>query len=108
MGNRLVLMSWLALLAWQIAWHGLLPTPFGSRSWVLVLLATAPLLVLTRGVWQGRQRSYFWAMFLVMLYFLVGVMEAWSNADQRIAAIVQLLLTLGFFSGLLVSWRAPG
>ena len=107
LGKRLVLLSWLFLLGWQLAWHGLLPPPHGSRSWVLALLATAPLLVLTRGVWQARQRSYFWAMFLVMLYFLVAVMEAWSNADQRLAAITQLVLTLVFFCGLFISWRAP-
>lgn len=107
MGHHLVLVSWLALMGWQIAWHGLLEPPLGNRSWILVLLATAPLLALTRGVWLARERSYFWAMFLVMLYFLVAVTEAWSNAEQRFAAIVQLLLTLSFFGGLLVIWRAP-
>lgn len=107
LARRLVQYSWLALLAWQITWHGLLPLPLGSRSWLLALLAAAPLALLTRGVWQARHRSYFWAMFLVMLYFMAGVTEAWSNADQRAAAMLQVFLALGFFGGLVISWRTP-
>ena len=41
-----------------------------------------------------------WGTFLVMMYFIVGVMEVWSNAAQRMPAIVQLALTGGFFLGL--------
>lgn len=93
-------LAWLALLAWQLAWHAGLPEPAGSRNAWLAVLAALPLLALTPGVLRGRPRSHFWAMFLVMAYLVVGIVEAWANPPQRAAAALQVLLCLGYF----VAW----
>jgi uncharacterized membrane protein len=36
-----------------------------------------------------------------MLYFMIGVVEVWSNTPQRAAAAVQVALCLSYFGGLL-------
>lgn len=98
---RLLRGSWLALLAWQPAWHGLLPAPCGSQNAVLALAALAPLLAFTPGVLRAAPRVLFWTQLLVMLYFMVGVVEVWSNPAQRAAAAVQVALCLTYFAGVL-------
>ena len=93
---------WAGLLAWQLAWHALIPEPHGSANWALALLALLPLVPLSAGTWRHHQKTLAWSMFLVMLYFIVGVMEAWSNPPQRIPALIQIGLTCGFFVGLVL------
>lgn len=82
--------AYLALLAWQVAWHGLLPEPAGSESPVLALGAALPLLLPLRGVLRLRARGVTWASYLLILYLMVGVTESWSNPSQRAAALVQV------------------
>lgn len=89
---RIVRWSWLALIALQPLWHGLLPQPLGAQSWPLAAIATVPLLLPLRGLWRGSLRSVTWAGYLSMLYLVVGVMEAWANPPQRITALVQVVL----------------
>jgi hypothetical protein len=74
---------YLALIALQPVWHGLLPPPAGNGNWALAVLATVPLLLPLRGVWSGTLRAMAWAGYLSMLYLVVGVMEAWANPPQR-------------------------
>jgi len=93
-----------SLLAWQWVWHAVFPAPLGNaRPW-LALVASLPLLVLLPGVWSGRARAQIWAAYLVLPYFLVGVMEAWSNPAQRLPALVQA----GLATALLGAVSLPG
>lgn len=47
-----------------------------------------------------------WAGYLVTLYLVVGVTEAWSNPEQRIPAMVQTLLVVVYIGSLLVFSRS--
>lgn len=106
--QRLVTASYLALIALQPAWHALLPPPAGAGSWLLACVATVPLLLPLRGLLQGSLRSMTWAGYLVMLYLVIGVMEAWSNPPQRLAALLQVALVVVYVASLLVfSRQAP-
>lgn len=96
MQQRFVFAAYLALLLLQITWHGLLPEPTGSQNWVLVLVASLPLVLPLAGIAAGRMRSMTWGSFLAVLYFVVGVMEAWSNPAQRIPAVIQIVLSLAY------------
>lgn len=97
---------YLALIALQPVWHGLLPPPAGNGNWALALLATGPLLLPLRGVWQGTLRGMTWAGYLSMLYLVVGVMEAWANPPQRPVALLQVALVSGLVGSILVFSRA--
>jgi uncharacterized membrane protein len=85
----------------QPVWHALLPAPWGTGSWWLAAVTTAPLLLPLRGVLRGSLRSMTWAGYLLMLYLLIGVTEAWSNPPQRLPALLQSLLVCGFVGSLL-------
>lgn len=97
---------YLALIALQPLWHALLPSPHGARNWILAAVATAPLLLPLKGVLAGSLRSMTWAGYLVMLYLIIGVTEAWANPPQRLPAMMQVLLVAGFVASLLVFSRS--
>ena len=108
MDRRWVSGLYLALIALQIVWHALLPPPHGSGNWILAAVAVVPLLLPLKGVLQGSLRSMTWAGYLVMLYLIVGIMEAWANPPQRAAALIQVLLVACFIGCLLVFSRSAG
>ena len=108
MDRRWVSGLYLALIALQIVWHALLPPPHGSGNWILAALAVVPLLLPLKGVLQGSLRSMTWAGYLVMLYLVIGIMEAWANPAQRLAALLQVVLVAVFVVSVLVfSRRQP-
>lgn len=107
MALRLVIGSYLALIALQPTWHALLPEPAGNGNWILALVATAPLLLPLRGLLKGSLRSMTWAGYLVMLYLIIGIMEAWANPPQRLAALAQIVLVVIFVWSVLVFSRKP-
>jgi uncharacterized membrane protein len=77
----------------------------GTGSWFLALAAVCPLLLPLRGLLKGSLRSMTWAGYLVMLYLMVGITEAWTNPAQRIPALAQTFLVAIFMGSLLVFSR---
>jgi uncharacterized membrane protein len=104
--RHLVSWSYLGLIFLQAIWHGLLPPPRGTGSWLLATIAILPLLLPLKGVLAGSLRSMTWAGYLTMLYLVIGVMEAWSNPPQRIPALFQVLLVAAYVGSLLAFSRA--
>lgn len=100
------MLCYIAIFALQPIWHGLLPVPVGNRSLALTLLSTSPLLIPLGGILLRQTRSMIWGGYLVVLYFIVGVMEAWSNPPQRYLALLQVGLTL-LYVYLLVNITRP-
>jgi uncharacterized membrane protein len=100
--------TWLGLIILQPVWLGLLPPPAGPGSWVLAALATVPLLLPMRGVWRGSLRALTWAGYLAMLYLVIGVVEAWANPPQRLAALLQIVLVAAYVGSALGFSRADG
>lgn len=98
--------SYLALIALQTLWHAALPPPGGAGSWKLAMLATMPLLLPLKGLLAGSLRAMTWAGYLVMLYLVVGVMEAWANPEQRVPALAQVVLVIAYVGSLLAFSRS--
>ena len=86
--------AFVAVLAWQLIWHGLLPPPMGSRNIGLAVFACLPLLIPLPGLLRSKYRSMIWAGLFMMLYMTIGIMEIWSNPPQRIPASVQVALAV--------------
>jgi uncharacterized membrane protein len=77
----------------------------GSGNWLLALAAVFPLLLPLKGLLKGSLRSMTWAGYLVMLYLLIGITEAWSNPAQRIPALLQTFLVVVFVASVLIFSR---
>ena len=89
-----MLAAYFGTLAWQIIWHGLLPPPLGAHNIWLVSIACIPLLIPLAGLARKNYRSMIWAGVLLILYFTIGIMEAWSNPPQRLPALIQMYMLL--------------
>ena len=108
MATRLLAVSWLALLATQLAWHVLLPPPHGTRNFWLAVILVVPLLLPLRGILAGSIRSITWGGYLSMLYLVIGVTEAWANTPQRIPALQQVLVVVVYVAAAVAfSRRVP-
>jgi len=106
-GDRHAVVTWsyFALLILQPVWHTLLPQPFGAVSWRLGLLAAIPLIFPLKGILSGSMRSMTWGGYLLLLYLVVGIMEAWSNPPQRVPALIQTALVVICIWGILAFSR---
>ena len=89
-----MLAAYFGTLVWQVVWHGLLPPPFGARNVWLTGIACIPLLIALPGLARMRYRSMIWAGLLLIPYFAIGIMEAWTNPPQRLPALVQVALAV--------------
>jgi uncharacterized membrane protein len=103
--KNLLKAAYLALIILQPLWHALLPPPYGAGNWVLAAVATVPLLLPLKGLLGNSLRSMTWAGYLVMLYLVIGIMEAWSNSPQRISALTQTALVIIFVGSVLAFSR---
>lgn len=83
-----------------------MPRPAGAGNWLLALAAVIPLLLPLKGLLLGSLRSMTWAGYLVMLYLIIGITEAWSNPPQRIPALTQAVLVVIFVGSVLAFSRA--
>ena len=89
-----MLVAYLATLVWQWVWHVLLPLPLGAGNAWLALVASLPLMIPLYGLVRGNYHSMIWAGLTLMLYFVIGIMEAWSNPPQRPPAMIQVALPI--------------
>lgn len=64
---------------------------------MLLLVFIGPLLLPLRGLLAGKPRAHTWMTFLTLLYFTHGVVEAWASPEERILAIIEVLLSILLF-----------
>jgi uncharacterized membrane protein len=94
--------SLLALIALCIAWELLLAPLRPGGSWMA--LKVLPLLIPLRGVWKRDIYTLQWSSMLIMLYFIEGVVRAYSDKGSLSATLALLevaLVCVFFFSTIL-------
>lgn len=91
--QRLGLLAWAALAALQPVWHGWLFPPAQMPPWLLLAIATAPLL-LPLAALRNARRALLWVGILSLFYFSHGVAEAWSSRSERALALVEVALSV--------------
>jgi uncharacterized membrane protein len=75
----------------------------------LILIATvAPLLPLVRGLLSFSPRSYAWAGFISLPYFVHGTVETYADAGARGLAAAEILFSLMLFFGSALALRSRG
>lgn len=91
---RLARLAWLALVGWQFTWLALLPEPYGKAQIGVALVLTTPLLLPLHGIIGLRPRSLIWGGYLALFTVMLGVMEIWAAPEERLAAGLELVLSL--------------
>ncbi|MGZ5029734.1 MAG: DUF2069 domain-containing protein [Methylobacter sp.] len=95
----MALTGFFGLFALLMLWNTVLaPSPRFPVTLVL-LVAVTPLLLPMRGLLERKLKSCAWAAYVSLIYFLHGTAEAYVNADERLYASLEVMLSLMLFFG---------
>lgn len=101
--RQTTLLSYFALVAVLSTWYGLVePAP------LLLILLLLPLLFPLKGLLKGSPYTHAWSSFLILLYFIHGVVEAYANPPVRMWALLEVLASVTFYTGAVLYARLRG
>lgn len=104
----LALISYLALLAWVILWHGFLSPHPDLNPTAVTVGWCIPLLLPFIGIIKGKPYTHAWANFILMFYFLHSLTLLYVDNGERWLAAVELILTSLNFVGNILYARQQG
>ena len=88
--------SLIALILLCLAWELWLAPLRPGGSWLV--LKSVILLIPLRSILKGRRYTYQWMSMFILLYFIEGVMRAWSDhGPSAWLAMGEIALSLSFF-----------
>lgn len=94
--QKITVVAVVAMIFLVAAWELWLAPMNGSPSWVV--LKAFILMLPLRGLLHGRRYTYQWYTMFVLLFFMEGVMRAWSDKGlSQVLAGVQVVLTVVSF-----------
>jgi len=95
----LAVLGLLALIALSLAWELVLAPIRPGGSPVIAALKALPLCIPLAGLLRRRMYTYRWLSLLVWLYFIDGVVRAWSDRGlSSQLALVEVVLCLLIFA----------
>ena len=97
--QRLALVSYFALLVLLSLWFTwIAPSKIFPTS-LVIFFGIGPLLFPLRGLLYGKTYTYAWSSFLILAYFIHGVVEAYANPPVRVLAFIEITLSCLFYIG---------
>jgi uncharacterized membrane protein len=101
----LTLLGYFGTFALLLAWYTVLaPSAHFPVALVLLVLVT-PLLFPLRGLLHGRSYTFAWSAFLALLYFIHGVVEAFSMDAARHLGLMEVVLCTTWFAAAIMYVR---
>lgn len=94
LSRKYALLGVVALFALQWLWHGLLLPATSAAPWIIASLFSLPLLPSLLLHLLRRPSAQFWGGVAALLYFCHGIAEAWTVAQARPLAWVELSLAV--------------
>ncbi len=98
--TRLIILSLYSALLAYFAVNSFLALGVSAALPVIWLVQTIPLLIFLPGLRSGKARSYAWLSFVILLYFIHGVLLAF-DAQRRILGMIEVLLCVLLFVALI-------
>lgn len=95
----LALIGYFGLFVLLSTWTIYLAPPTIFPISIVLLFYVGPLLIPLRGLLHGKLYTHAWVHFMALFYFIVGVMVAAGNADERNYALAQVALSILMFVG---------
>ncbi|MFP4208554.1 MAG: DUF2069 domain-containing protein [Wenzhouxiangella sp.] len=99
--------SLVGLLLLQLVWFGWLVDAQGPGRIVSLVLSAGPLALALPFAWRLEPRPLVLTGLLLLVYFSIGVMEAWASPAVRLPSLIQTGLVLVYFTGLATIRRRP-
>ena len=105
---QVALSGYFGLMLLLLAWFGWISPPKALPISLALFFMLVPLLFPLRGILYGRPYTFAWASFLSLIYFIHGVVEAYSSEEDRYLALLEIVLSLAFYSGSMLYARFRG
>ena len=97
--RAVALFGYFGLLIWMVLWHFILIPDSPYSVLFRVLFWIVPLLLPMVGIVKGKPYTHAWANFIVMFYLLHGLTAIYSNADEWVYALIEIILATAMFIG---------
>lgn len=97
--RRLTLTSYFSLLILLSLWFIWLAPSKTIPTSLVILFGIGPLMFPLRGLLHGKPYTYAWSSFLILIYFIHGVMEAYAEPQVRFLASIEIILSCMFYIG---------
>lgn len=104
----LTLAAYFALLGLLMLWQTILAPSTQFPVSLVLLILVGPLLLPLRGLLHGRPYTHAWTSFLVLVYFIHGVVEAYSNPAERHYAVLEIIFSVLLYTGAILYARYRG
>jgi len=95
----LALLGYFGLFFLLLSWTVYFAPPTIFPVSVVLLFYVGPLLIPLRGLLSGTLYTHAWLHFMALFYFMVGVMVAAANAEERLYALLQVTFSIMMFIG---------
>lgn len=89
--------SYVGLIITVAVWYFLVSPPKHTYSIILSVTYLLALLTPAYGLIKKSYRVYVWSSYIILIYFMHAIIETWSNADEKMLAIAELILSIAFF-----------
>jgi uncharacterized membrane protein len=90
----LMLFGYFGIMALLLAWYGWLAPPSLVPAQLALVALGLPLFAPLRGLLHARRYTVAWSLYLCLLYFTHGIVEAYSDAEARCLALTEVALSL--------------
>ncbi|TLU61319.1 DUF2069 domain-containing protein [Thalassotalea litorea] len=98
--KRIALAGYFGLLVFMPLWLIYLSPSDGLSPVLSVTMFVIPLLFPLPGLVKGNPYTFAWANFVVMIYFLHSLTTFWVSPEERVWALIELILaSMMFFAG---------
>ena len=103
----LALFGYFGIMLLLPVWYGWLAPPSALSPRVALIMLGLPLFAPLRGLLHARSYTMAWSLFLSVIYFTHGVIEAYSNTGAaRWLALAEVALSLCWLVGGILFIRA--
>lgn len=103
--RNITLVGYLGIGGLLALWYGWLAPSSTLPTWLVLGLLLVPLIFPLRGLLTGKAYTYAWSAFLSLLYFSHGISEAFSVPQERLYALLEVILSLMWFTGAILFVR---
>ena len=101
--HRIALTAWIAMILLCVLWEMWIAPIRPGGSWLV--LKAVPLLFPLRGLLRAENKSYQWALLLILLYLFEGSARAFEPAPFGTLAWLELFLVVTFFGAAVTCLR---
>ena len=95
----LTLFGYFGIMALLLAWYGWLAPASAVPTQLALIALGLPLFAPLRGLLHARRYTVAWSLFLCLIYFTHGIVEAYSDAEARWLALTEVALSLCWLVG---------